>query len=95
MASGVPSIELLESVHDFPGEYTVKAFGPHEQTFVDAVTAATSDFHARAGSPAVSARASSKGTYICVTAVVWLKAAADVEGLYASVGQVPGLKRML
>jgi putative lipoic acid-binding regulatory protein len=95
VASGVPPVELLESTHDFPGEYMLKAFGPHEQTFVDAVTEAVSPFHSRAGSPAVSARASSKGTYICVTAAVWLDDAGHVEPLYAAVRQVDGLKRML
>ena len=41
------------------------------------------------------ARASSKGTYICVTAVVWVSTADEVHRLYEAVQQVPGLKRVL
>jgi putative lipoic acid-binding regulatory protein len=93
--SGLPPIELLDSVHEFPGEYTVKAFGPHNQLFVDGVTTAAALHHAKSGVPEISARASSKGTYICVTAVVWVSTADEVHRLYEAVQQVPGLKRVL
>jgi hypothetical protein len=93
--AGLPPIELLESVHEFPGEYTVKAFGPHNQLFVDGVTTAAQLLHAKPDDPEISARASSKGTYICVTARVWVNAAEDVHRLYEAVQQVPGLKRIL
>lgn len=93
--SELPPIELLESVHEFPGAYTVKAFGPHNQLFVDGVTSAVALHHAKGGGPEISARASSKGTYICVTAVVWVNSAEEVHRLYESVENVPGLKRML
>ena len=92
---GLPPIELLESVHEFPGEYTVKAFGPHDQTFVDAVTREATSAHAAAGAPEIGARASSKGTYICVTAVVFVESALDVHRLYEALQKVPRIKRVL
>jgi len=89
------SRELLESTHDFPGPYTLKAIGPHDQAFIDAVALAARAVGASGHDPAVSARASSRGSHLCVTVTVVVERADAVLEMYASVSSVPGLRMML
>ena len=90
-----PSRELLESVHEFPGPYTLKAFGPHTQAFVDGIRGAAVAVHTGPDEPNVSARASSKGNHICVTVTVEVTDADGVYALYAGVKAVDGLSMLL
>lgn len=64
---GLPSRELLESVHAFPCVYTFKVIGSPDDHFVGRVVAAVK-FHLPADAePAFSSRKSSSGKHICVT----------------------------
>ena len=94
MAEG-PDRALLESVHEFPGPYTAKAIGPHTQHFVDAVSAAAAAVHRGDLAPEISARASSKGNHICVSATVEVDDADGVYALYGALKKIPNLKMLL
>ncbi|MCB9507286.1 MAG: DUF493 family protein [Myxococcales bacterium] len=93
--TAVPARELLESAHTFPGPYAVKAFGPHSQEFVDAVVEVATRHHDGDAPPGVSARASARGTHLCVTVTILAPDADAVIALYASVGDVAGLRMLL
>ena len=88
------SRELLESTHDFPGPYTLKAICLL-YTSPSPVALAARAVGASGHDPAVSARASSRGSHLCVTVTVVVERADAVLEMYASVSSVPGLRMML
>lgn len=92
---GLPSIELLESTHTFPGTYTVKAFGENTEAFVDAARNAAEDVSGTPDRVQLSYRASSKGNHGCVTLEVWVEQAHQVHALYVSLGEIDGLRMLL
>lgn len=95
MTTGSPERQLLEAVHEFPGNYTLKAFGPHEQEFVDGITAAAEGVHVGDAPVEVSARASAQGNHVCVTVTIRVDSADGVFALYAAVREVGGLRMLL
>lgn len=92
---GIPSIESLEGVHDFPGRYTFKAFGPAEQHFVDAARHALDEATGGVGEPNVSARLSAQGNYMCVTMDVFVSSAEQVRAIYLQLSHLDGLRMLL
>ncbi len=90
-----PSIAALEGAHDFPCPYTVKAFGPHEQSFVDAVREAAVGAGVAPDRVTLTMRPSSKGTYCCVTVSVPAPNAEWVQVLYEQIVAIPGLRTIL
>lgn len=90
-----PNRDLLESTHEFPGPFTLKAIGPHSQTFVDGIRDAAGGVHHGESAMTVSARASSKGNHVSVTVTIVARDADAVFALYAAVKQVDGLRMLL
>jgi len=76
-----PSRESILAVHQFPGEFVIKAFGPGTTDFHDAVVAA-----AHAEVPAervqVQVRTTTSGARRCVTLTLMVETIEQVEGVY-------------
>lgn len=92
---GLPSIELLESTHTFPGTFTIKAFGDNSEAFIDAARAAAVGVSGSDARVNLSYRASSKGNHGCVTLDVWVEQAHQVHALYICLGEIDGLRMLL
>ncbi len=90
-----PKRELLEAVHTFPGPYTVKAIGPHTETFVNAIRAAATAAHTGDDEIELTARASGKGNHIAVTATIVAETSDAVFVLYAELKNVENLRMLL
>ena len=88
-----PNRELLEASHSFPGEYLIKAFGPANSDFREAVGAAA---RAAVGVRVrVSERVSSKGNSICITLCLSVETVDEVIHAYDRLHDVPDLKMIL
>ena len=86
--SDIPSIEALEGAHDFPGRYTIKAFGMRGGSFeADAQTSAT-EVLGRKKDVRAKARESSGGTYVCVTLDLRVQSAEQVRTVYEALLKV-------
>jgi putative lipoic acid-binding regulatory protein len=86
-----PSVELLESIHHFPGVYRIKAIGRSEgdfqQRIIDAVTsllAAPSDLD-------YSVRSTPGGRHVALTLDISVQTAEQVRSIYAEIREVDGL----
>ncbi len=93
--SDAPSIEALEAVHEFPGPFAFKAFGPHDQEFVDAVKQAVERAITDPSDVDYSARPSSKGKHVCITVTARFESAAAVRGAYIHLKSVDRLRMLL
>jgi putative lipoic acid-binding regulatory protein len=76
-----PSREAMLAVHQFPGEYVIKAFGPGTDEFHAAVVAAAhAELHqARV---AVQVRGTASGARQCVTLTLQAETVEEVEAVY-------------
>lgn len=90
-----PDRALLEEVHDFPGPYTVKAIGPHDESFVKAIRAAAQAAHSGDNEPEISARVSAKGNHMSITATIHAAHSDDVFALYAALKKVDAIRMLL
>ncbi len=86
-----PSEELLESVHQFPGTYQIKAIGSADGDFAGRVVAAASSELATPGELDHSLRVTRNGRHIAVTLDVTVQTAAQVRAIYARIREVEGL----
>jgi putative lipoic acid-binding regulatory protein len=93
-SSVAPSVELLLATHVFPGEYIVKAFGPHDDGFRAAVLASAA---AAIGAERVrsSERESRHGRKICITLTLSVETVDDVVRVYDRISAVPQLLLLL
>ena len=92
---GLPSLELIEQTHDFPGSYAVKVFGPNEARFRERVEAVARACFEGLTPPQISARASAKGNHLCVTVEAHVQHAHQVLALYQELRTIEGVKMML
>lgn len=90
-----PSIEALEGSHTFPGPYTLKVFGVHEQHFIDSVHREVRNVLNEEARYDTALRPSSKGTYCAVHLDVQAKSAEEVQALYVALSDIEGLKTLL
>jgi putative lipoic acid-binding regulatory protein len=90
-----PQRELLEAIHEFPGAYTLKAFGPPGATFLAEVTSAAESVHSGDEAIEVSSRESSGGRHACVTVTIRVECADDVFAFYSAVRGIDGLSMLL
>ncbi len=77
-----PSREAILAVHQFPGEFVIKAFGPGTAEFHDAVVAAA---HAEIAAERVQVqvRSTASGARRCVTLTLMAETIEQVEGVYS------------
>lgn len=76
-----PSRDALLAVHQFPGEYVIKAFGPGDPEFHTAVLAAA---HAEVDPARVQAQVRNTATNArqCVTLILQAERVEEVEAIY-------------
>ena len=91
----LPTIELLESVHQFPGPYIFKAIGRADNGFVGRVVAAVRDELAQGTDPPYSFRQAVGGRHIAVTLEPTVQTAQQVLAIYRRIRNVMGLVLLL
>jgi putative lipoic acid-binding regulatory protein len=90
-SSNIPSAELLESVHPFPGSYQIRAIGTAEDDFEARVVAAVQDELSTPGEVDHSSRYTKGGRHVSVTLDITVQSAEQVRAIYARIHAVPGL----
>jgi putative lipoic acid-binding regulatory protein len=86
-----PEIELLESVHPFPGTYQIKAIGASEDDFVGRVLSAAREEVAAESDVDYSLRTMRGGRHVGVTLNIAVQTPEQVLALYARIREVHGL----
>ena len=86
-----PSLELLESVHPFPGTYQIKAIGNAEGGFVERVVEAVQDELPTASDLDYSVRLTENGRHASITLDMAVQTADQVRAIYARLHEVEGL----
>jgi len=89
--SKIPSKELIESVHRFPGPYTFKAIGLSDQYFVARVVAAVREEMEYETDPPVETRSTADGRHVSVTVELFFENADRILLIYERLLTVPGL----
>ena len=89
---GLPSVELLEAHHAFPGPYMFKAIGRTENGFVARTVAAVREELAEPVDPPYTVRQTGQGHYVAVTLEVRVQTALQVQAVYRRMAQLAGLK---
>lgn len=89
-----PSREAMLAVHQFPGEYVIKAFGPGHDEFHAAVVAAA---HAELQPVRVQAQArvTASGARQCVTLTLQAETVEQIEAVYERLHQLETLMLIL
>ncbi len=87
----LPSIELLEAGHVFPGKYTFKVIGRTENGFVGRAVAAVRDALEAPVDPPFSVRESAGGRHVSVTVEAEVETAAAVLAVYRRARRLVGL----
>ena len=89
-----PSRELLLANHVFPGEYIVKAFGPSNDAFREAIVSAAVSVVGEARAD-LSIRASRHGAKLCITLRLNALSVDEVIDVYEEIHRVDGLAMIL
>ena len=87
----LPSQELLESHHAFPGVYQIKAIGSTEGNFPERVVSAVLQEVAGPSEVDYSVRHTSGGRHAAVTLDINVQSAEQVRAIYARIHEVEGL----
>ena len=87
----LPSVELLEQTHQFPGAYMFKAIGEDDHTFAGRVVAAVRHETADEHEPAIRIRKTASGRHVCVTIEPHVSDAQQVLSIYARLYALDGL----
>lgn len=88
----LPSAELIESTHEFPGPYTFKVIGRSGEGFVALVVAAVREELEGEVDPPYRIRETAAGRHIAVTVEPQVRNAWEVLAVYQRLGQLPGLE---
>ncbi len=88
-----PARELIEAAHSFPGEYTIKAFGPATDAFRNDIAAAVYSVLGERFS--ASERMGSKRTSMCITLSLQAQVVDEVLQSYDRLLDVANLKMIL
>ncbi|MEQ1842798.1 MAG: DUF493 domain-containing protein [Verrucomicrobiales bacterium] len=94
-APHIPSIELLESTHKFPGPYIFKAIGAQDTGFVARVVAAVREELKLTVDPPHEERVSEGGRHVAVTVTIRVQSAVEVRAVYGRLLTVRGLTILL
>ncbi|MGQ0636093.1 MAG: YbeD family protein [Planctomycetaceae bacterium] len=88
----LPSVELLENTHAFPGPYVFKVIGRSDRGFVARAVAAVRDELGSASDPPYQVRATAAGRHIAVTVEPQVRNAWEVIAIYQRLGDLAGLE---
>ncbi len=89
--SDLPSVELLEQTHQFPGVYMFKAIGEDDHTFSGRVVAAVRNEIIDDHEPAIRIRKTASGRHVCVTIEPFVSDAQHVLSIYERIYALDGL----
>ncbi len=95
MSDHRPSEELLESTHQFPGTYQIKAIGVSENDFAGRVVLAAVEELAGPGEVEHSVRLTKGGRHVSVTLELTVQTAGQVRAIYARLQELDGLTMLL
>ena len=87
----LPSLELLESTHSFPGDYMFKVIGEDDHTLAARVMAAVRRELPADHEPAVKVRRTASGRHMCVTIEPRVADAQQVLAIYERIYALDGL----
>jgi putative lipoic acid-binding regulatory protein len=87
----LPSIDLLEQTHSFPGRYIFKAIGKSENGFAARVVAAVREELAGVVDPPYFQREAAGGRHVAVTLEPTMYSAEQVLAVYRRILSVAGL----
>lgn len=94
--SNIPSVSALEGVHEFPEWYTIKVFGPGEESFVNHCRKAANNIidnaeeHLR-----ISTKKSSAGNYTSVTVEIYVDHAKKVQDVYRELLELDDVRMII
>lgn len=88
----LPTVELLDSTHEFPGPYLFKVIGRWEQGFVARAVAAVRDELGGEVDPPYRVRETAGGRHIAVSLEPQVQSAWEVLAVYQRLGDLPGLE---
>jgi len=91
MPDHVPSEELLESSHSFPGVYQIKVIGIASNEFERRVVAVVVDALAVASDLDYSVRTTPGGRHMSLTLEVNVQSAEQVRSIYARIRELEGV----
>jgi len=86
-----PSLELLESIHAFPGTYQIKVIGNSEGDFAERVISAVQDELTTPSDLDYSVRNTQSGRHVSLTLDLTVQTAHQVRAVYARLHEVEGL----
>jgi len=86
-----PSVELLESIHCFPGTFRIKAIGVAADDFAGRVIAAASAELATPSELDHTVRVTPGGRHVAITLELTVQTAEQVRAVYAAIQSVDGL----
>jgi len=90
-----PPAELLESTHQFPGVYTIKAIGNASNEFESRVLRAAQLNLAAPSDLDYSVRTTQGGRHLAITLQLTVQTAEQVRKIYAEIREVEGLTLLL
>jgi putative lipoic acid-binding regulatory protein len=95
MLNNLPTLELLEQTHPFPGPYIFKIIGKPEQGFVARVVALVREEMSAEADPPFRVRESVGGRHLSVTMEPIVQSAQQVLAIYRRLVKVEGLVMLL
>lgn len=87
----LPSAELLDRTHEFPGPYTFKAIGRPEGGFIARIVAAVREALENEVDPPYRVRETAAGRHVAVTVEPQVQSAWDVLAVYQRLSEVTGI----
>jgi uncharacterized protein len=91
----VPPLELLQSVHTFPGTYQIRAIGSVENDFIGRVVALVQGELAGPSEVDYAERFTPDGRHVSVTLDITVQSAEQVLLIYQQLQGVEGLRFLL
>ncbi len=89
--SHLPSVELLESTHDFPCVYTLKVIGHSRDGFVARIVSAVRETVGGDTDPPFRVRQTSGGRHVSVTLEPSMESAWQVLAVYGRIHEIEGV----
>jgi putative lipoic acid-binding regulatory protein len=86
-----PSVDLLESTHQFPGVYRIKAIGNASDDFESRVVEAAVAELAGPSELDYSVRTTPNGRHVALTLDISVQTAEQVRNVYARIRELEGL----
>ena len=91
----LPSIELLEARHKFPGPFTIKVIGSARDNFIARVIAAVRMELKLDDDPQFRLRSTKAGRHVSITLIPDFETPQQVLAVYSRLSQVSGLVMIL